>query len=92
MNRGLLGAAVAATFALGILTGAAGTIIVRDAAAPSRGGAALAGHMTDMGSMMSMMGGSTMGGSMMGNGGSVMPSAPAMPGGWHEQHHPGVAR
>jgi hypothetical protein len=84
-----VGGIAAATFALGILTGAAGTIVARDATTPrSDFVAVMADHMDDqdMGSMMS--------GSMMGPGfsfGPGMMSAPAgsiMPGGLHDQHHP----
>lgn len=85
MTRKLTGAVAAGVFALGILTGSAGMIVVRDATAPSFDfTTVMADHMTNMGSMMN---GSTMGGSMMGS-----PSASMMPGSLHDQHHPGLSR
>ncbi len=78
------GAAIAAGFlAIGILVGAAGTIVIRDATTPE--------HMADMRGMMSMMGpdGMTqmMGSDMpMGPGASMGPDASMSPQ-EHESHH-----
>jgi len=93
-----MGAVAAGAFAIGILSGTAGTIVGHDASTP--GGdfaAAMADHMTgyDMGSMISgsMMSGSMMSGSMMGSGSSFDPGmmggtgASSMPGSQHERHH-----
>ena len=82
MTPRIVGGIAAATFAIGILTGAAGTIVARDASTPQTNfGAVMADHMGDQGtgSMMgtgagSMMGtgaGSMMSGSMMGSTSSV---------------------
>ena len=75
-----IGAAIAAGFlAIGILVGAAGSIVIRDATAPG-----LADHMRDAAPMMSMMGGgdlsTMMGGLPMGPNASMAP-------GDHESHH-----
>ena len=60
---------VAATFAIGILTGAAGAIVVRDASTPRADfGAAMADHMSAAGALMmsgDMMSGDMMSGDMM---------------------------
>lgn len=97
------GAAIAAgVLAVGILVGAAGTIVVRDATSPGladhmRGMTAAADSMGHMAGMLSTMGGghraemsSMM--SMMGAGSSMMPDASMDP--WastspedHLQHH-----
>ena len=77
-----VGAAIAASFlALGILVGAAGTIVVRDATTTD-----VADHMRDMsasagamGSMVGMM-------SMMGSGSPMGPNTSMTPG-YHESHH-----
>lgn len=96
MTRTLAGGIAAATFALGILTGAAGTVIARDVAPSSDLTAVMAEHMNGQGmaGMTSMMGGSMMsGGSMMGGPNASMgpemmgPGASEMPGGQHDQHH-----
>lgn len=85
-----IGAAIAAGFlALGILVGAAGTIVVRDVTAPGmadhlRDMSASAGSMGSMAGMMSMMGGDMSG--MMGAGSPVGPDASMAPG-EHESHH-----
>ena len=91
-----IGAAVAAGFlVLGILVGAAGTIVVRDATTTD-----LADHMRDMSAsagdmagMMSMMGAGDMAGMM---GGSPMGPNRWMTPGDHGSHHatasPGAAR
>jgi hypothetical protein len=88
MTRRLVGAFVAAAFALGFLSGAAGTIVAHDTTTPSSELAAvMADHMADydMGSMTSgsmtsgsmtsgsMMSGSMMSGSMMSPGSSFGP-------------------
>jgi len=88
MTKRRMGAVAAGAFAIGILSGTAGTIVGHDASTP--GGdfaAAMADHMIgyDMGSMMS--------GSMMGSGSSFDPGmmggtgASSMPGSQHERHH-----
>ena len=78
-------------FAVGLLTGLAGTAVARDAALTSDCSAVMAEHMAgqDIADMMggSMMGGSMMGGSMMG--GAAPPSF--MPGPQHDRHHPQVS-
>ena len=77
-----IGAAVAAGFlAVGILVGAAGTIVVRDATTTDfadhmRGMSASAGSMGSMAGMMSMMG----------SGSPMSPDAWMTPG-EHESHH-----
>ncbi len=89
-----IGAAVAACFlALGILVGAAGTIVVRDATSTDiadhmRDMTASAGSMGSMAGMMSMMGGGDMAGmmSMMGSGSPMSPDASMTPG-EHGSHH-----
>ena len=84
MTRRLAGAVLAGAFALGVLTGSAGTIIVRESTTPATDYmAAAADHMTNIRAMHSMMSGGTM------MGGS---SAPMMPGSVHDQHHPAAAR
>ena len=83
MTPRIVGGIAAATFAIGILTGAAGTIVARDATT-SRSDfvAVMADHMDDQ-DMGSMMSGSTFGpGMMRGPAGSIMP------GSLHDQHHP----
>jgi hypothetical protein len=85
-----IGAAIAAGFlALGILVGAAGTIVVRDATSTDMGDhmrdmSASAGSMGNMAGMMSMMGGDMSG--MMGGGSPMGPDASMSPG-EHESHH-----
>ena len=79
-----IGAAVAAGFlAIGILVGAAGTIVVRDATTPE-----FDAHMGGMAGMMSMMGAGDVAGmmSMMGAG-FPMPPDGSMEPGEHESHH-----
>ncbi len=84
-----IGAAIAAGFlAIGILVGAAGTIVIRDATASDH-----MADMAEMAGMMSMMGGghmgdmmSMMGGLPMGPGSSIAPGASMMPD-QHESHH-----
>ena len=69
MTPRLVGGIAAATFAIGILTGAAGTIVARDASTPQTDFAAvMADHMgaQGTGSMMGTGMGSMMSGSMMG--------------------------
>ena len=83
-----IGAAIAAgSLAVGILVGAAGTIVVRDATTTDladhmRDMSASAGSMGSMAEMMSMMGGGDMAGmmSMMGPNASMTP-------GDHGSHH-----
>jgi hypothetical protein len=85
-----IGAAVAAGFlAVGILVGAAGTIVVRDATTTDladhmRDMTASAGSMGSMAVMMSMMGAGDMAGMM---GGSGMGPIPWMTPGDHWSHH-----
>jgi hypothetical protein len=98
MNRKRVGGIAAGMFAVGLLTGLAGTAVARDGTPAANCAAVMADHMTgqDMTGMASMMGGSMMGGSMMG--GSMMsgsmgpgmmgPDAPGMPWSQHELHHP----
>ena len=75
MNKTRIGGLAAGMFAVGVLTGMAGTAVARDPASTSECDAAMAEHMAGQ-NPTSMMGGSMMGGSMMG------PSAQ------HGQHHP----
>jgi hypothetical protein len=106
MTTRLAGGPAAITLAVGILVGAAGTIVIRDAADPRTDPvAAMADQVGGMQSMMGMMGGSMMGGSMMGgpgtNGQGMGPGAmpgPAGsagpqvgPGPLHDLHHPAVS-
>jgi hypothetical protein len=98
MTPRLVGGIAAATFAIGILTGAAGTIVARDATTPRTDFAAvMADHMDDV-STASMMSGGMMSGSMMGPGSSFGPGmttgpvASAMPGSLHDQHHPAASQ
>ena len=83
MTRRLVGGLAAATFAIGILTGAAGTIVIRDVTTPNLA-AVMADHMggASAASMMS--------GSMMSAGSGMMnsPAASSMPGSLHDLHHP----
>jgi hypothetical protein len=58
MTTRLTGALAAGALAVGILVGAAGTVLVHDATRPTMG----MGDMAQMGQMMDMMGGSMMGG------------------------------
>jgi hypothetical protein len=78
MTRRLVGGLGAAAFAVGILTGAAGTIVIRDVTTPD-----LASAMADH-----MAGATT--GSMMGAGPGMMngPAGSSMPGVLHDLHHP----
>jgi hypothetical protein len=88
MTRRLVGGFVAGAFALGLASGAAGTIVAHDTTAPRDDFATLmADHMAgyDMGSMMF---GSMMSGSMAGPGSSFGPDMmSSMPGGGHDLHH-----
>lgn len=96
MTPRLVGGIAAATFAIGILTGAAGTIVARDATTTDTNFAAvMADHMDGVGtaSMMSMMSGSMMGpGSSFGPGMMTGPAASSMPGSIHDQHHPAAGQ
>lgn len=83
-----LSAAVAAgAIVIGILVGSAGTIVLRDTTTPTT--ADWSTHMSQMGSMMSMMAGQ--GGMMNGQAtsgpGMMGPTASAMPAGT-DDHHP----
>ena len=85
MTPRLVGGIAVATLTVGILTGAAGAIVARDARSPAGNLATvMADHMggANMGSMMGgpMMGGPMMGGSMMGAGPSFSPQD-------HLSHH-----
>jgi hypothetical protein len=93
MTRGLIGGIAAGAFAIGLLTGVAGTIVVRDAATPDPDFAAvMADHMDGVG-MGSMMAGSMMGpGSSFGPGMMNGPAASSMPGSLHDQHHPAAGQ
>lgn len=92
MTRRLVGAVVAAAFALGFLGGAAGTIVAHDNTSNRDLIATMAQHMAgyDMDAMMSgsMMGpGSSFGPAMMSG-----PAASSMPGSQHELHHPAASQ
>lgn len=87
---------VTASLAVGILVGAAGTIVVREAGAPR------VGPMTDMAGAMGAMGAmggmgpmsQMMGRGMMGDGAMPGPQAPGpgmSPGPWHDLHHPAAS-
>lgn len=93
MTRGLIGGIAAGAFAIGLLTGVAGAIVVRDATTPDADFAAvMADHMDDVG-MGSMMAGSMMGtGSPFGPGMMSGPGASFMPGSLHDQHHPAAGQ
>jgi hypothetical protein len=77
MTTRLAAAVAAGTLAVGILVGAAGTVLVHDATRPTMG----MGDMAQMHQMMSGMGGSMMDGSMMGAPDASMDPAE------HESHH-----
>jgi hypothetical protein len=74
--------------AVGILTGSAGTIVLREATTPND--VVSTAHMGQMGSMMSMMSGGSdmMGGSsgMMNGQDGTGPAPSSMPD-WMQQHH-----
>lgn len=72
-------AAAAGLLAIGILVGAAGTIVARDATSTD--------HMRDLSGMMSMMGAGDMSGMMSMMGGSAMGPKASMTRGDHESHH-----
>ena len=102
MTPRIVGGIAAATFAIGILTGAAGTIVARDASTPQTDVAAvMADHMGDQGtgSMMGTGAGSMMSGSMtvpsgtgmMNPGSSITPDASSLPDGGHDSHHPAAS-
>lgn len=93
MTPRLVGGIAAATLALGILTGAAGTIVAHDATTSrSDFAAVMADHMNDQG-MGSMMSGSMMGpGSSFGPGMMGGPAASSMPGNQHDLHHPAASQ
>ncbi len=96
MNRTRVGGIAAGMFAVGLLTGLAGTAVARDETSGTDCPAVMADHMAgqDMTDMSSMMGGA-MGPGMMGPG-MMGPDAWGMPWGLHELHHPsttpGVAK
>lgn len=75
------GALAAGALAVGILVGAAGTVLVHDATRPTMG-------MGDMGQMQQVM--DMMGGGMMGEGAN-MPMRGGDPAD-HQRHHPGGER
>ena len=94
MTRRRIGAVAAGAFAIGILSGTAGTIVGHDATTSNGDlAAAMADHMAGF-DMAAMMSGSMMSGSMMGPGSSFDPrmmngpAASSMPGSQHERHHP----
>lgn len=84
MTTRLTAAIAGATLVVGILVGASGAVVIRDATAPTfsdhMGGMA---GMAGMAGMQQMMGGQGLS-SMMG--GSMMGPSTTMPG-WHSQHH-----
>jgi hypothetical protein len=86
MTRRLTAAIAGGALAIGILTGAAGAVVVGNATADT----ALDRHNEQMGSMMDMMGGSGMGSMMDMMGGSMMSGADQMgPNSeQHQAHHP----
>jgi putative sterol carrier protein len=92
MTRRRVGAIGAAAFAIGLVSGAAGTIVAHDATPSSSDLAAvMAGY--DMDSMMSgsmgwMMGWMMGPGSSFGAGMMSGPAASSMPGSLHDLHHP----
>ncbi len=98
MNRTRVGGIAAGMFAVGLLTGLAGTAVARDETTGKDCPAVMADHMAgqDMTDMTSMMGGSMMGPGMMGGAmgpgmmgpGMMGPDAWGMPWGRHELHHP----
>jgi hypothetical protein len=91
---------MAAAFAIGSLTGAAGIIVVRDVTTPSSDFASVMPDHMDGQGVASMMSNPRMSGSMMGPGSSFVPgssfgpgmmngpAASSMPGRLHDQHHP----
>lgn len=89
MTMRRVGAIAAGAFAVGILSGTAGTIVGHDAATPRGDLAALmADHMAGY-DMSAMLSGSMMGaGSPFGPGMMRGPAASFMPGSQHELHHP----
>ena len=91
MSTRLTGGLVAAAFAIGVLTGAAGIIVARDATPPTSDFAsAMADHMDGRG-MAAMTAGSMMG---WGYGPGMMggPGSSTMPGSLHDQHHPAASQ
>jgi hypothetical protein len=91
MTRKLAGGITAVALVIGVLIGASGTIVLRDATVPETDLAAvMTEHMNGQGmaGMMSMMGGSMMGGPSDSTGPGMMgPNASAMPGRLHDLHH-----
>jgi hypothetical protein len=91
MTTRIAAALVTASLTVGILVGAAGTIVVREARAP------LVGPMTDMAGAMGAMGGTGGMASMMGMmgvgpmGGPQGPGPGMSPGPWHDLHHPSAS-
>lgn len=81
MSTKLTGALAAGALAVGILVGAAGTVLVHDATSPTMGMA----DMTQMQRMMNMMEGGMRGG------GTDMPMRGIDPAD-HQRHHPGMDR
>lgn len=81
MTRRLTAAIAAGALAVGILTGAAGAVVVGTATTNT----ALDRHSEQMGSMMEMMGSSGMGSMMEMMGG---PSEMGPDSGLHQAHHP----
>ena len=76
MTNKFPGAWAAGALTVGILVGAAGTVLVQDATRPAMG-------MGDMTQMMEMMGGGVMDGAMNGTMTDGTPVGPAE----HESHH-----
>lgn len=89
MTPRLVGGIAVAMLAVGVLTGAAGAIVVREATTPTADlGAIMTDHLNDAG-MASMMSGSMMGpGAPFGPGMMTGPAFSSMPGSLHGQHHP----
>lgn len=82
MTTKLAGALTAGALAVGILVGAAGTVLVHDVTGPAMG-------MGDMNQMMEMMGGGMMDNGMMDNG---MMDGTSVGRGAHASHHDGGDR
>ena len=83
MNRTRVGGIAAGMFAVGLLTGLAGTAVARDETSGTDCPAVMADHMAgqDMTDMTAMMGGSM-------SPGMMDPDASGTPWSRHELHHP----
>lgn len=79
MTPRIVGGLAAATFAVGILTGAAGVIVIRDVTTPNSNLAAVMAEHMDGAITASMMTGGMMSGSMMSPGSSFGPGMMGVP-------------